>query len=180
VQVDNLTSNYYDLGSGYALSENITNYVIPDTIWESRSGLRDNINALLQQSLINIDTIPTGWTVEGKQITKTAKAQSILHGGSVTSPAAVDTVIIVSASLAPGTYDVELSWYITGTAETLPTNLKVVGGVSSGVTLPTLPGSYKVTFTATFTSTNNIYLRTNAAATTGAIYSAIIRTTKIA
>jgi hypothetical protein len=106
--------------------------------------------------------------------------QSILHGGSVASPAAVDTIIVVSASLVAGTYDVELSWYITGTAEVLPTNLKVVGGVSSGVTLPTLPGSYKVTFIATFTSTNNIYLRTNAAATAGAIYSAIIRTTKIA
>jgi hypothetical protein len=107
--------------------------------------------------------------------------QSDAAGGSVTSPAAIDTTIVVSSSLAAGTYDCELSWSIKGTAETLPLNLKTTatGGATSFATLPSLPGDYKMTFISKPTSTANIYLRTNAAATAGAVYSAILRTTRI-
>jgi hypothetical protein len=107
-----------------------------------------------------------------------------IAAGSVTSPAGVNTNIVISPGALPsGMYEIELTWTITGTPEVLPMNLSwatVTGQAPSNVVLPSLPGSYSLKFICTIATVAQLLFRTIAAGTAGAVYTATLRWTKIA
>jgi hypothetical protein len=111
-------------------------------------------------------------------------AASLVGAGSVTSPGVNAAIASAGNNWPVGLYDVELWWSITGTAETQPLNMQLaVNGGGSPVTtaLPSLPGVYRMSFTAEVIAAGSpqVWLRSQAAATAGAVYTAILRATRI-
>lgn len=104
MQIDNLTTNHYVLDRGYTLGASNLNFVISDTHWEESARLRDQLNGLLKQAKISIDTPPANWEVKNSQIVPVDSTTS--GGGTVAewsdSPAEGNNAAVVSTIAAPG------------------------------------------------------------------------------
>jgi hypothetical protein len=101
---------------------------------------------------------------------------SLGNAGSVVAPGATTT--IVSLSLAYGLYVVNYGVIMSGTAETQLTNLQLMNfGGSPILTIPSMSHSGQAS--QMFSNGGGILIRTNLAATAGAIYTAWINATRI-
>lgn len=98
-------------------------------------------------------------------------------GTTVTAGSAFVTV----ASVPAGYYKAEVILVVSGTAETLPLNIRLNRATDGAVIdLPSLPGSYRFTVDAfRVSASQSVQLRAVALSTTGAIYSGSLSLTRI-
>ena len=104
MQIDNLTASHFDLQGSYELLPNASNYVIADADFEGDHTLRSQLESLLRQNKINVDTPPAGYTVaNGKFV---ASDTTTSGGGTTTeyldAPALGNNAAVVSTIAAPG------------------------------------------------------------------------------
>jgi hypothetical protein len=107
-------------------------------------------------------------------------ADSLIAGGSVTSPGAAG--VIATITPPAGKYRVLIRYNITGTAETQLNNLSLNANAANLTgTLPTITGSgwHEVEVFLTLDGINPVRVRASAAATTGAVYSASLAISKL-
>lgn len=102
MQIDNLTASHFDLSGPYELLPSASNYVIADADFEQDSALKDQLNSLLRQGKINVDTPPAGYTVVSGKFVLTDTTSG---AGTVTewqdSPAEGNNAAVVSTVAAP-------------------------------------------------------------------------------
>ena len=105
MQIDNLTASHFDLQGSYELLPNASNYVIADADFEGDHTLRAQLESLLRQNKINVDTPPAGYLVQnGKfvlQDTTTSGAGTVTEYQD--SPAEGNNAAVVSTIASPGT-----------------------------------------------------------------------------
>jgi hypothetical protein len=102
MQIDNLTTSHFDLAGPYELAPSASNYVIPDSAFNENSTLRSQLESLLRQSKINVDTPPAGFTVSNGKFVETPTASGTGAVEFRDSPAEGTNAAVVSTIAAPG------------------------------------------------------------------------------
>jgi hypothetical protein len=106
-------------------------------------------------------------------------SDSVIGGGSITSPGANTTIAQASLPTA-GKSKILIHYCLSGTAETNLANVSVVVNGSAIVTsLPTITGSGWHEIELYVYTTGTVYVRSQSAATSGAVYSASVSVTRL-
>ena len=108
-------------------------------------------------------------------------ADTLVGGGSVTSPGSHGTICLIAAPPA-GKYRIRIRYALTGTAETALSNVELAANGGTPYTgLPSLTGAgfNEAEFYLTLNGSASVNLRATAAAVAGAIYTGQIVLTQL-